>query len=988
MTQANANNSPTNNTTYSYFFAGERSEEDDPLGNKHVLYNNPRGKVLQDIDQAGNITTDTYDAQDRLVTKTMPEGNTIAYTYDSFSNPLTVTQHAKPSFSVPDLVQNFTYIAPVAAQPNFTEVHTAQDANGNITTFNYDSTTGNLTEIDQPAVPKPGFGNVVPKQTFTYTAIGQLFGAIDAEGCWTRYEYDTSGNLVQIHQDFGNLNFRTQYGGYDLVGNPSTVKDPNGNVTTNHYDALRRLTEVDAPITGIVTTNVYDPDSRITSVTRANGANPQTANTAYTPSGKVLTVTDPAGFVTAYTYDLLDRQSTVTDAEHRQKTYTYDVLSRPFQVSDTSAVGGIGVLETYAHTPNGKELSFTNARNAVTQYAYDGFDRLAQTTYPDPLNSHENLAYDANGNVLTKTTRSGLTITFTYDALNRVQTKTPQGEAAGTVSYGYDLTGRLLQAADASSGSPYAISYDTAGRPSSYTDQLLRVVMLTHDAVGNKTSIAWPIGTNGGNGQYVVYRTYDALNRLTNTSDNTDTYPVLEVGHSWDPLSRLSNIYYHNHGTAVYTYDNDNNLVNLTHTDASNDVITISTTFNGAHQRLSTGISDSSYQFVPTVGSTSYSTANGDDTYLTVGSATLTYDGNRNLTFDGTNRLTYDVENRLVQAVKGGVTTTYLYDPLGHRKQKTVGTTVTQMVFDGDDEIEEYTPTKSRPYTLTVQGPGGRPDYLARTWPTPFVNIYDIIDLRLDGIGSAVSTTGSKTFSDKYAYGPFGEPNATSGVIYRFAGMLLDAETGLYYDKARVYDPAIGRFLQADPIGLKGGTNLYAYVTNDPINAIDPTGLWQVTISGGYLIGGAITFGHNSGQWSLGGYLGVGEGLQVAIDPNNSNPEASGFTAALSAAGGFELGKAFGVDVGGFIPIDTENLGGTSYQPQEFEGSLHAGSFSAGGTLSLFPDGSTSLSPHITTGLGASAYFGGGGIYRWGSSESDSAATEQASHPFSGSFGK
>jgi YD repeat-containing protein len=517
--QANANGNVTQG-----FFAGSRTEIDDPAGNRHAMYFDSRGKVTADIQDFGDnthlniITLSQYDSQERVTLTTLPELNTIAYTYDSFSNPLTIAQHAKPVFNVPDLVQNFTYVSPVAAQPNFSEVHTAQDPNGNVTTYNYDSATGNLTELDQPAVPKPGLGNVVPKQFFTYTSIGQILNTTDAEGRQTCNTYDTTHSdfLTKVIQDCGTgrLNL-TETFQPDAVGNIFEIIDADHNGKTYKYDILRRMTEVDGAVAGFRIGYTYDPDGRVTAyIINVNDTVTEPTTVTYTPSGKVQTITDPANFVATYTYDADDRASTFTDAQNRQQTFTYDALSRLFQISDTTANGGIGVLETHAYTPNGKDLSFKNSRNAVTQYARDGFDRLARTTYPDPSNSFETFAYDSNGNVLTKTTRSGLTIGFTYDALNRFQTKTPQGEVAGMVTYGYDLSGRLLQASDASNSNPYAIGYDTAGRAISYTDQLGRVVTLTRDAVGNKTSVTWPVGTNGTNGRHAVSYTYDANNRM------------------------------------------------------------------------------------------------------------------------------------------------------------------------------------------------------------------------------------------------------------------------------------------------------------------------------------------------------------------------------------------------------------------------------------------------------------------------------------------
>jgi RHS repeat-associated protein len=130
---------------------------------------------------------------------------------------------------------------------------------------------------------------------------------------------------------------------------------------------------------------------------------------------------------------------------------------------------------------------------------------------------------------------------------------------------------------------------------------------------------------------------------------------------------------------------------------------------------------------------------------------------------------------------------------------------------------------------FTVPGAGGLP--LAQV-TNPGATNEAVSYYHHDGLGStvALTQTGVSGAAASYAYDAFGQTATTSGVPYRFAGYRLDAATGLYYVHARMYSPALGRFLQPDPIGTAGGANLYAYVGNDPLNLTDPSGLLAGTI--------------------------------------------------------------------------------------------------------------------------------------------------------------
>jgi RHS repeat-associated protein len=190
------------------------------------------------------------------------------------------------------------------------------------------------------------------------------------------------------------------------------------------------------------------------------------------------------------------------------------------------------------------------------------------------------------------------------------------------------------------------------------------------------------------------------------------------------------------------------------------------------------------------------------------------------LTYDGFNTFAYDVENRLIQAANSmSGTSQCFYDPLGRRKQKVVGGVTTQFVLAGDEEVADYSGAATA-QVLTVRGVAGSPV------ASVMVSSGAVAYYHHDVLGSTVALTQSGTSgaAEVFTYGEFGLPAGGSGTPYLFAGYRYDAETGLYYVRARYYSPQHGRFLQTDPIGITGGRNLYAYVNNDPINRTDRYG--------------------------------------------------------------------------------------------------------------------------------------------------------------------
>lgn len=531
----------------------------------------------------------------------------------------------------------------------------------------------------------------------------------------------------------------------------------------------------------------------------------------YDPGNDVSSITDPRGLVTSYAYDGLGQKWQQVSPDSGTTSYAYSAS----QLTTMTRANGVQTHYYYDGDPDDR-ISRVMASGKTQFYDYDdcgnGLGRLCGVSDSTGATAYD---YTPEGRIADRSFGHAATtffkISYGYDAMGHVASITYPDQSQLTYHYTRGVIDTLtLQ----SGGKSTTIASGVIYRPgdqgmASWTSSNGLVNTLSYDGDARLTSIVVPGIQNLG-------FKYDVGDRVTQIANGIDATMTQNFG--YDTLSRLTSVASPADNES-FQYDANGNR--------------IAQTINGAAATLVT--STTSNQMTMAYGSYSF---------------LFSSDPNGNAASVPTANLTYDAFNRM-SAANGA---NYYVNPEGQRLSKTVGTTTTYFASDRSSGLLAES-TASDP----LRGPLSWNNYLYLNGRLIGMTASGAVDaIHADQLGRPEEVTdATKTVVWRARNLAFDRTvtisNLPSPLNLGFPGQYYDIESGLWNNGYRDYSAALGRYVESDPIGLRGGLNTYAYVDSSPITFIDPPGLikWNVGI---FSVGGSIA-----------GIIGGGVGRFTAI---------------------------------------------------------------------------------------------------------------------------
>jgi RHS repeat-associated protein len=701
--------------------------------------------------------------------------------------------------------------------------------------------------------------------------------------CTTGYQ---CGRVNTITNALGHV---TTYNTYSAHGEPLTITDPNG----------------------VVTTLTYDPRQRLTSRTVGT----ESTSFEYWPTGLLKKATLPDGSYLQYTYDAAHRLAGINDGDNNHIVYTLDAMgnrtkeesfdptnairqtrSRVFNTlnqlsQEIGASGTPQVTTTFGYDNNGNQTSIgapmardtgqaydelnrlttvTDPGSGVTTYGYNALDQLISVTDPRTLAttySYNGLGdlkeqispdtgttintYDSGGNLKTSTNARGIITTYTYDALDRIKSAafTLAATTDQTINYNYDAgtngKGHLTSASDASHS--MAWTYDAQGR---VTGKSQIVGAVTHSVGygylnGQLTAVTTP------SGQTITYGYTN--NQITSIQVNGTSVLSSVIYEPFGPPKQWT---WGNGTQSSRTYDQDGKVTQITGpvtttygyddafritgiTDTANSTLSWLYGYDNLDRLTSASKTGTTIGYTydangnrlsqtGTSASTYTIAANSNRVTATSGALSRTYGYSTDGNVNSYTGIVYAYNNRgrIKSSTKSGVVTNYTYNALGELVKKSTG----MYVYDEAGHVlGQYTTAGA--LTSEIVWLGDTPVATIRPASGGGVEIFYIHTDHLN-TPRVVTRPSDNALRWRWDSNPFGStandnPSGlgTFTLDLRFPGQIAMPESGLYQNYFRDYDYQTGRYVQSDPIGLDGGINTYAYALANPITFYDQKGL-------------------------------------------------------------------------------------------------------------------------------------------------------------------